>query len=123
MKKGLLIHLGWLFAVVAAFAIGLGLERAGSAESGEGKNSGVIIPSASNGIRSSSDSQKKESGGASTRSTGSSSLSSEQMRAAVAALQNETDPVKRNYLFAKLLMDLTAENAEETYAALQELGG
>ena len=50
-------------------------------------------------------------------------LSAEKMKAAAAEALSESDPVKGQLLFARLMEELTAENAPEVLAMIREKGG
>ncbi len=124
MNKGLLIHAGWLAAAAGAFAIG----RMTSPPSEDGNAnatsalatgpSGLSSPLSATGNASSKKGGSDETAKAAARTGGKGGS----VLATIDAIKNETDEVKKNFLFAQMLMDLTPENAADMLAALRESG-
>jgi len=117
MKKPILIHAAWLLVAAGTFAAGRYMMPSASDTVAENEESTQtrLLNSTSNPGRASSAGSTAKGSGASTGANGSYSVAG-----AISALQNEKDPLKKNLLLAEILMNMTAENAQDVLAMLQE---
>jgi hypothetical protein len=118
MKKSSLIHGIWLLVAVSTFAAGRYFLPADSAGTTGTESKTRILSSTENpGKASSSSSEKKSKAGADRFAASNFNAAS-----TMAAYKNETDPLKKNFLFAELLLGLSAENAADMLAMLKDDG-
>ena len=118
MKKSSLTHILWLFIAIATFAAGRYLLPAVDAISTTDSESTtrILSPTENSGKAAASGSEKRSKADSANRFDSSNFNASSIM----AAYKNETDPLKKNLLFAELLLGMSADNAADMLAMLQE---
>lgn len=118
MKKSLIIHAGWLLVAAGTFAAGRYLlPTTNHTNSSESASAGPRI------LSSTENPGKISSAGAATTNKGSSGFGASKggfdVAGTLAALKTEKDPLKKNLLFAELVMNMSADDAPGILAMLQ----
>lgn len=126
MSKKLLILAAWLLTAVATFALGWALKPAETAEtvaqSVETQEIASVTPSQRRRSESAVKMAKQEAGILAPYLKGG-TISAQDMGAAMKAVADENDPLKKAALFSALLEQLTPENAKAAFDALRESRG